>query len=256
MTLSMLRSGFVAAVIVISGVLVFAKLTIDLSAVENLTIVGELSEKQLISVRQQLVAVEDSKWKADAIRLMLIELPWVHHVGIRREWPAGMSIEIHPESVMAYWNDNGFINSESRVLVTDLLQGGDLPFLYGPEGTEMEVMSRYQQLGGMLKSHGHGIRVLRRSDRGSWTIETREGIDVRLGKEDLKARLDRFLEVAGKLRRQGDERAIDRMDARYSNGVAVRFVENKDLNLGNALVTDSRADSRNDINKSVGVRSL
>ncbi|MBT4162031.1 MAG: hypothetical protein HOE54_12055 [Gammaproteobacteria bacterium] len=248
----MLRSGFVAAVIVISGVLVFAKFSIDLSAVEKVAIVGELSEEQLVDIRQQLASLEESERGSDLIRSKLIELPWVDYVGIRREWPLGMSIEVRPQRVMAYWNDNGFINHEGRVLVTDRLQGGDLPFLYGAVGTELDVMSRYQQLGSMLKSHGHDIRVLRRSDRGSWTIETRKGIEVLLGKEDLRARLDRFLEVSGALRRQGDGREIGRMDARYINGVAVRFVDDKELNLGSPLVTDSR----NDINKSVGVRSL
>jgi len=251
------KTAFVVATLVIGAVLVFARVAIDRSAIENLSIVGDLDQGQLASIKQHLGRFDENSRDADDIRIALLDLSWVKSVSIRREWPAGMSVEIQPETVMAYWNDDGFINSDGRVLVTDLLQGGDLPFLYGPEGTEMEVMSRYQQLGAMLKRHGHEILVLRRSERGSWSIEilsleTRDRLEVLLGKEDLRDRLDRFLDVATVLRRQVDKREIERMDARYINGVAVLFKNNKEVNLGDALATDSR----NDINEIVGVRSL
>ena len=242
------HSGFVMTAVALMGALTFALISIDRSKVESVMIVGDLSEAQLISVKNQLEQLEMEPVHK-AIREALMDLGWVFGVNVRRRWPSGVSIEVMPETVVAYWNDDGFINADGEMLVTDLLVGGDLPGLYGPDGTEQEVMARFQELGGILASHGIEIRNLRRTNLGSWTIETRNRITIVLGKEDLKARIDRFLAVNALLQNRSATKRANRMDARYINGVAVQFED--ELNLGSAL-----GDARNDINKSVGVLSL
>ena len=232
----------------LGGALTFAMISIDRSKVESVLIVGDLSEAQLISVKNQLEQLEMEPVHK-AIREALMDLDWVFGANVRRRWPSGVSIEVVPGTVVAYWNDDGFINADGEMLVTDLLVGGDLPGLYGPDGTEQEVMARFQELGGILASHGIEIRNLRRTNLGSWTIETRNRITIILGKEDLKARIDRFLAINALLQNKGEAKRVTRMDARYINGVAVQFED--ELNLGSAL-----GDARNDINKSVGVLSL
>ena len=242
------RSGFIMAAVALLGALTFALISIDRSKVESVMIVGDLSEAQLISVKNQLEQLEKEPVHK-AIRETLMDFDWVYRVNVRRYWPSGVSIEVVPEAVVAYWNDDGFINAEGEMLVTDLLVGGDLPGLYGPDGTEQEVMARFQELGGILASHGIEIRNLRRTNLGSWTIETRNRITIILGKEDLKARIDRFLAINALLQNKGEAKRVTRMDARYINGVAVQFED--ELNLGSAL-----GDARNDIYESVRVRSL
>ena len=68
-------------------------------------------------------------------------------------------------------------------------------------------------------------------------------MQVLLGKEDLKARMRRFLTVSVRLTKRGDARFVERMDARYINGVAVHFEKNKQIELA-------------EFNKSVGERNL
>jgi len=242
------RSGFAIAAIAIVGVIAFAMISIDQAKVKNITIVGELSEAQLVSIRSEFETMS-AEYDQQAIRDALQSLDWVNQVHVRRDWPDGVAIEVSPEVVVAYWNDDGFINADGKVLVTDLLVGGDLPGLYGPAGTEQEVMARYQELGGMLASHGMEIRNLRRTELGSWTVETRDRMTIVLGKEDLKARIDRFLAVKAALVANGETKRIHRMDARYINGVAVHFED--ELNLGSAI-----GDARSEINvknESVGI---
>jgi cell division protein FtsQ len=171
------------------------------------------------------------------------ELDWVHHANVRKNWPQAIEVEVFPESVIAYWNDNGFINREGRVLYTEMLVGGDLPHLYGPGGSELDVMEQFQQLSQMLNNHGHEIKVLTVTERGSWSLETESGVQVLLGKEDLKARMRRFLTVSVRLAERGDARFVERMDARYINGVAVHFEKNNQIKLA-------------EFSKSVEVRSL
>ena len=56
--------------------------------------------------------------------------------------------------------------------------------------------------------------------RGAWELELANGVEVRLGRMDLEARLERFLRVASPLvaTRQGE---IAYIDMRYSNGFSV-----------------------------------
>ena len=236
-------SGFIYTIIALSSVMMFATVSIDRSAVEHVAIVGVEYESQLVSIREALSGIEITARDSDLLKTRLKALDWIHHVNVRRNWPSGIDIEVHAEVVIAYWNDDGFINEQGRILVTDLLVGGDIPHLYGPAGAEFEVMTQYQQLGRMLHAYGHDIEVLKVNDRGSWLIETEENIEVLLGKEDLNARMQRFLKISDRLHERGEKRVINRMDARYVNGVAVRFQKNDHINLA-------------DINIRVGEQSL
>jgi cell division protein FtsQ len=237
------RSGFLWASLLLTGTIAFFTISIDQSSVDHFAVVGELDEQQLLSVKRTLADMQALSSEAHEIRDAVTELEWVHHVNVRKNWPSGFYLEVYPESVIAYWNDDAFINEEGRVLVTDLVIGGDLPHLYGPSGSELEVMTQYQQLSRMLNVYGHEIKVLNRSDRGSWSLETRDKLEVLLGKEDLKARMQRFLTVSARLNESKDDRVVERMDARYVNGVAVHFSDSNQLNLA-------------DITKSVGEQSL
>jgi len=244
----LVRSGFLLAAIALFGGLALAMLSVDRMEAERITIVGDLSEAQLFSIENKLKQMEVEPANK-AIREALMELQWVYKVNVRRTWPSGLSIEVVPEAVVAYWNENGFINPGGKVLFTDLLVGGDLPGLYGSDGSESEVMGRYLELGGILASHGVEIRNLRRSDLGSWTIETRNRITIILGKEDLKPRIERFLVVNDLLKKSSDGKRVKRMDARYISGVAVLFED--ELKLSSAF-----GDARNDTNENLEVRSL
>jgi cell division protein FtsQ len=104
-------------------------------------------------------------------------------------------------------------------------------------------MEQFQRLSQMLNNHGHEMKVLTVTERGSWSLETEEGVEVLLGKEDLKARMRRFLNVSGRLAERGDAMFVERMDARYINGVAVHFEKKTQIKLA-------------EFKKNVGERSL
>lgn len=239
----MLRAitGFAIAASLLAGFVAFATVSIDRSEVENITIVGELEEAHLVLVKDRLSDLSVSTSDVETVQKLVAELPFVHHANVRKLWPSGMEVEIELERAIAYWNNDGFISEEGEVLITDVLEAGDLPHFYGPDGSAFTVMTQYQQLTQLLQSHGHDIRLLRVSDRGAWSLETGAGIELLLGKEDLVARMQRFLTVASRLEEQGDVRTIERMDARYVNGVAVHFENNNQIA---------------DVNQRVGERSL
>jgi cell division protein FtsQ len=229
--------------LLVVGVLAFATVSIDRSNVERMSIVGNFDERQLESIKALLTEVDIASSEVEQLKQTVSELDWVHHANVRKNWPQAIEVEVFPESVIAYWNDNGFINRQGRALYTEMLVGGDLPHLYGPGGSELDVMEQFQQLSQMLNNHGHEIKVLTVTERGSWSLETESGVQVLLGKEDLKARMRRFLTVSVRLAERGDARFVERMDARYINGVAVHFEKNNQIKLA-------------EFSKSVEVRSL
>lgn len=244
-------AGFLAALTGIVLVIAIAVALFDQQKVEYVAISGELDEKQLNSVRNHLAGIQPADLSPEEVKSHLDALDWVHHVNVTKDWPAGFSIEVVPEEVIAYWNDNGFINEEGKVLSTDLLIGGDLPHLYGPDGSEFRVMNQYQQLNRTLSSAGFTVELLRLNERGAWLFETSDRIRVLLGKEDLMARVERFLNVSARLQEEIEDGAVDRMDARYVNGVAVHFNEQDPLGVMSANDPLTEIEIA-DLNNSVG----
>ncbi len=236
-------TGFFFGILLVVGGLALATALIDRSNVGRMSIVGDLDDRQLESIKASLVDVDIASREVEQVKRTLSELDWVHHANVRKNWPNAIEIEVFPESVIAYWNDNGFINSEGSVVSTGVLVGGDLPHLYGTQGSEQNVMEQFQQLSQMLNSYGLGIKVLTVTDRGAWSLETKNGVEVLLGKEDLKARMRRFLSVSVRLAERGEAMFVERMDARYMNGVAVHFEKDNQFKF-------------TEFNKSLGERSL
>ena len=236
-------TGSVSGILLVVAGLAFATDSIDRSNVERVTIVGKVDERQLGSIKALFTEIDIESSEVEQVKLALSELSWVHHANVRKNWPHSIEIEVLPEEVIAYWNDSGFISREGSVLYTEMLVGGDLPHLYGPAGSELDVMEQFQQLSRMLNSYGLEIAVLTVTKRGSWSLETEDGVEVLLGKDDLKARMQRFLTVSVRLAEREDAMSVKMMDARYFNGVAVHFEKNNQITLA-------------EFNKSVGERSL
>ena len=236
-------TGSVTAILLVVGGLAFATDSIDRSNVERISIVGNFDERQLKSIKALLADIDIESSEVGQVRQALRELSWVRHANVRKTWPHAIEVEVLPERVIAYWNDSGFISSEGSVLYTEMLVGGDLPHLYGPAGSELDVMEQFQQLSHMLNNYGFEIKVLTITESGSWSLETENGVEVLLGKEDLKARMQRFLTVSTRLAERGDAMFVERIDARYINGVAVHFEKKNQIKLAES-------------NKSVGERSL
>ena len=224
-------TGSVTAILLVVGGLAFATDSIDRSNVERISIVGNFDERQLKSIRALLAEIDIDSSETEQVKQALLELSWVRRANVRRNWPHAIEVEVLPEKVIAYWNESGFISREGSVLYTEMLSGGDLPHLYGPGGSEVEVMERFQQLSQMLNNYGLQLKSLTVTKRGSWSLETGSGVSVLFGKEDLKARMQRFLTVSSRLAERKDVLSVERIDARYINGVAVNFEKKNQIKL-------------------------
>ena len=210
------------AAVLISGSIVFA-IGEHKREINYILITGNVSAIQRDSVTEILLDLDSSLSDIEGVKKVLKGVGWINDADVALRWPDELVVNVQTQRAIAYWNDNAFINSEGVVFETEYLVAGDLPQLYGPVGAEQVVMGHYQRLNRALLKSGHFIEVLVLNDRGSLEFENQHGVRVSLGNVDVKQRLQRFLKVSAKIEEL--EMTPLRIDTRYTNGVAVNFVE-------------------------------
>lgn len=220
--LSVVLAVALAALVVVASWMLLEQKTggFDL---EQVAIRGDLDARQQESIASALRAREMRS--IGEVRQAITDLEWIFDARVTRRWPNDVLIEIVKETPIAWWNDDAFINADGRVFTSPFVDLSSLPQLYGPEGTEAEVMQQYQMLAKALSRVGQSIDTLRLDERSAWQFETSEGIRVMLGKENIMDRVQRLLlvvERVGLTERMDD---IAQIDARYPNGLAVSWTE-------------------------------
>lgn len=148
-------------------------------------------------------------------------LPWVDAAAVQRSWPRGLRIEIVEQTAVARWNDTALVNSRGQIFASEArFIPPELPQLSGPTGAEAEVTTRYLAAQGKLTEAGLRLAALELDPRGAWTLTLDDGVQVRLGRQQIDERFERFMNTASKLvtQRAND---ITYVDLRYDNGFAV-----------------------------------
>lgn len=155
------------------------------------------------------------------LRDELEQNPWVAHATVRRVWPDVLVISIREQQPIARWGDTALLNDIGEVFAPPLRgPETDLPALAGPEGSEALVLSQYAAFVETLAALGMTPASVILSQRGSWIIDVDEGPLLRLGRDDVMARLERLVAVYrnGLQDHLADARTID---LRYGNGFSV-----------------------------------
>ncbi|ALO46927.1 cell division protein FtsQ/DivIB [Pseudohongiella spirulinae] len=175
-------------------------------------------------VRSLLARYTDSGFLGVDVQDLRDELeqnPWIHSASVRRVWPDILVISLQEEIAVARWKESELINEYGMVFAAPWRGGEEgLPQLSGPTGSESLVLSNYSRFGDVIASAGFRIRALAVDERGSWQMETADGVTIRLGRELVDARLSRFIDA---YRRGLNKELADvaSIDLRYSNGFSV-----------------------------------
>ena len=173
------------------------------------------------AVRAQLHGTGLVSVRLDAVRRSLRILPWVESASVQRSWPRGLTVQVTEQQAVARWNGVDLVNAHGDVFASGAhFVPPELPQLAGPNGTEGEVVARYQALQGRIVEAGLHLAALRLDLRGAWELQLDDGVTVRFGARQVDERLARFLGVALRVISQ---RATDiaYVDMRYTNGFAV-----------------------------------
>ena len=135
------------------------------------------------------------------------------------DWPDELIVQVQPELAIAYWNDSGYINQEGDVFHSDFHSGSDLPHLSGPEDDIDEVMRRYLEIRKAMP--GRALAEVEVRARGAVAFELEAGWQVLLGSDEISQRLKRAVIVINRLEQMGITAKNAKIDARYTDGVAI-----------------------------------
>jgi cell division protein FtsQ len=157
----------------------------------------------------------------DAMRAALETLPWVDRARAERRWPNTVRIHITEHVPAARWGIAGLMNTRGELFLTNAERiPPELPQLNGPLGTEQQVATLYLETYPRLLEVGMRLARVELDPRGAWSLTLDNGIEVRLGRQDVNARLERFIRDASSIvAARGAE--VGYVDLRYSNGFAV-----------------------------------
>jgi cell division protein FtsQ len=159
------------------------------------------------------------------VRAAFERLPWVRAVAVRRQWPAGLDVALEEHQPFARWGAQALVNTHGEVF--HAVYDGPLPLFAGPEGSAREIAIQYRYFRRSLAAVGETPVEVRVSARRAWQLRLESGLTLALGREDIEARLARF--VATQPRAYAVlGRRVDYIDLRYANGYAARVTGLRD----------------------------
>ncbi len=163
--------------------------------------------------------------RLDRLRAAVEGMAWVDRARVQRRWPDAVVIEVVEQEPAARWGEDGLLNTRGELFVS----GGrhlppELPRLDGPPGSEALVAQRYLAVQERLLEQGLRLNALRLDARGAWEMDLTNGVTVRLGRNQVDQRTDRFIRVAAQVI-AGRAADIAYLDMRYSNGFSIGWRE-------------------------------
>lgn len=218
-----LLGGAVAVLVALNARNVYDKL--DEQKIEIVRIEGSLHYVSRAEVERAVQVFRNRSMVSvdlQAVQAMLEGHPWVRQVGVRREWPNSLIVEVTEQVPIARWGENSLLNQSGEIFrPQDMRDKAALPLLLGPEGSAPEVMGQYQKFSQLLYPLGMKLSSLELNDRDAWSFRLDSGVEVKVGKNRVMEKMRRF---AGFVDRHFRERLalVETIDLRYSNGIAVR----------------------------------
>jgi cell division protein FtsQ len=184
-------------------------------------------EFQRVAVDQVEAAVKEFRGAGflsvdlTAVRASLQSIPWVDHARVARRWPDALEIALTEHVPAARWGEHGLMNRHGELFLREAHQvPPELPQLLGPEGTQQQVTRLYFEFAPQLLDVGLRLTRMELDPRGAWKLTLSNGVQVRLGRQDVRARLERLVHNASALL-TAQSGAIRYIDLRYSNGFSV-----------------------------------
>lgn len=199
---------------------------------------GELTAGERGQVRAAVAAGLEragARSVADVVDVVK-SLGWVREVQARRHWPHALHIVVRRETPVARWGRDAWLSTSGGIIPGDELAEAPtlaaLPTIDAARTGGAGAMEVFNRIGAVAAAEGMRIVALAENKAGDWTATLADGAQAVLGRTALRERMERFAAVyRAHLRPHAETRAnapsegaFPRADARYANGVAVRWV--------------------------------
>jgi cell division protein FtsQ len=213
-----------AVLLAVGGGLLALRIAMD-QPVQSVAISGRFQRVQPLDVEK---AVRDALHGAGLVSVDLARIaaavetiPWVDRAAVARSWPGALRVQVVEQKPVARWGEGGLVNTRGEVFVQDAQHiPAELPELVGPAGHEAEMTTRCLAAQARLAQSGLRLVRLTLDERGAWTLALDNGVALRLGRQSVDERFDRFLSAAVRIV-VARATEIAYVDMRYANGFAI-----------------------------------
>ncbi len=198
----------------------------------KLVVTGERHYTRNDDIRQSILALGAPgtfmTQDVNIIQQQIERLPWIKQASVRKQWPDELKIHLVEYVPIARWNDQHMIDAQGNAFSVPASRTNKqiLPMLYGPEGSENEVLQGYRDMGQVLAKDRFTVKEAAMTARRSWQLTLTNDIKLNLGRGDTMKRLARFVELYPVLQQQSqaDAKRISYVDLRYDSGAAVGWI--------------------------------
>jgi cell division protein FtsQ len=218
---------YAVAFLLVAYGLVWAVVRLPVFALREIHVAGEsghITHAQVEAIIRNELKGTFFTMDLPQVRRAFEKLPWVREVNLRRRWPARLEVSVVEHAPLARWGNVALVNTRGEIF--HAAYDGKLPIFVGPSGTEKEIAIQYDFFRRHLASIGATPAMVQVTPRRAWQLRIDGGPTLELGREDVEARLIRYLQVhprtVGALKRR-----VDYVDLRYATGFAVRIAELK-----------------------------
>ena len=192
--------------------------------IRSIEINGPFQRVTALQIEEAIsIELEDGFVSADlaGIQRRIVELQWVDKATVARRWPSRLRITVSEQVPAAIWGKRGLLNVRGELFVADARHiPAELPRLSGPENRSADVAKRYLEVRDRLIPVGLDLRRVHLDPRGAWDMTLHNGVEVRLGRRDVDARTELFLDIVADII-TGRVAEIEYVDMRYSNGFTI-----------------------------------
>jgi cell division protein FtsQ len=228
------------AALMVAWVFVWLAIHLPVFALRHVEITGDaqhVTRAQVDAIMKS--AVKGTFFTVDLrkMRVAFEKLPWVREVKLRRHWPDRLEVSISEHVPLARWGSAALVNTQGEIF--QAAYDGKLPVFIGSPGTSKEIAIQYEFFYRNLAAIQVKPVVVQLTARRAWQVKLENGPTLELGRQDVEARLARFIAVHARTIATLNRR-IDYVDLRYPNGFAVRIPE---LN-GSALTDRAQTGKR------------
>ena len=227
-----LLSSMLLLILFAAGFLMFADYVLqpDRFPISRISFTGEFKHVEKSALQKKVSPyIGENFFAIDLQKLesSLRDIDWVSDVSVSRRWPDGLHVSVREQRLIAAWNENAWVTSDSQVVEMPGLKMSGLPRWSGPQDTQALVQLRYQQFSHLLQDVGMQLKQLSYSQRGAWqlvafSLAKNEWINISLGRRDMTERLYRFARAYAQTLSKLEQRLVS-VDLRYPNGFAVKW---------------------------------
>lgn len=186
-----------------------------LNTVELVAAPQRVSDEELQTIVRERVSGNFFTVDLERARQGFETLPWVRKVSVRRKFPWGLQVDIEEHVALARWNKTALVNTHGEVFVAKTVEV--LPEFIGQPESSLQVTKLYGELSETLVPMQQRISQISLSPRFAWQIKLDSGMVLELGREEMQARLARFVKVYP-YSLAVSAQTVRRVDLRYRNG--------------------------------------